>query len=92
MAVDQASAKDGEGEPAITGFVRAVTQPGGMNIDWRKVGAAASIIGGIAVIHGLNTRRWRHFHTFGVVLVIAAAAASRLKDKHAGAAQAPENE
>jgi hypothetical protein len=43
MAVDQASAKDGEGEPAITGFVRAVTQPGGMNIDWKRVGAAGSI-------------------------------------------------
>jgi hypothetical protein len=38
MAVDQASTKDGEEEPAITGFVRAVTQPGGMNIDWRRVG------------------------------------------------------
>jgi hypothetical protein len=87
MAVDQASTKDGEGESAITGFVRAVTQPGGMNIDWRRVGATGSVIGGIAVIYGLRTRRWRYIHTFCTVLVIAAEAAARLKEKHAGAAR-----
>jgi hypothetical protein len=61
-----------------------------MNIDWKRAGAAGSIIGGIAVIHGLRTRRWRYIHNFGVVLVIAAAAAARLKGKYAGAARAAE--
>jgi uncharacterized membrane protein YphA (DoxX/SURF4 family) len=87
MAVDQASTRDGKGEPAITGFVRAVTQPGGMNIDWRRVAATGSIIGGIAVIYGLKTRRWRYIHTSCTVLVIAAEAAAHLKDRYFGAAR-----
>ncbi len=92
MAADLDSAKDGKAKSAITGLVRSVTQPGGKNIDWRKVRAAGAIIGGIAVIHGLKARKWRYIHIFGVVLGIVAAAAARLKDKSAGAAQAPENE
>ncbi len=92
MAADLDPAKDGKAKPAITGLVRSVTQPGGMNIDWKKVRAAGAIIGGIAVIHGLKTRKWRYIHTFGVVLGTVAAAAARLKDKYAAAAQAPESE
>jgi len=46
-----------------------------MNIDWRRVGAAGSVIGGIATMHGLKTRKWCSIHTFGVVLGIAATVA-----------------
>ncbi len=92
MAADLDPAKDGKAKPAITGLVRSVTQPGGINIDWKNVRAAGAVISGIAVIHGLKTRKWRYIHTFGLVLGIFAAAAAGLKDKYAGAAQAPENE
>jgi hypothetical protein len=62
-----------------------------MNIDWKKVGAAGTVIAGIAVIHGMKTRTWRYIHTGGVVLGITAAVAPYLiKRKSAGAAQAPE--
>jgi hypothetical protein len=44
-------------------------------IDWKMVGGVGSIIGGIAVMHGLKTRKWRYIHTFGVALGIVAAAA-----------------
>jgi len=43
--------------------------------DWKRVGAAGSIIGGIATMHGLKTRKWRHIHTVGVALGIAATVA-----------------
>jgi hypothetical protein len=90
MPVGQASTKDKTAKSAITGVVRAVTQPGGKDIDWQKVRAAGVVIGGISVIHGLRHRRWRYIHSFGVVLAIGATAAARLKDKYVGAAQAPE--
>ena len=51
----------------------------GMNIDWRRVGAAGSVIGGIAIMHGLKSRRWRYLHTFGVALGIVATAAPIFK-------------
>ena len=51
----------------------------GMNIDWRRVGAAGSVIGGIAIMHGLKSRRWRYLHTFGVALGIVSTAAPILK-------------
>jgi hypothetical protein len=51
----------------------------GMNIDWRRVGAAGSVIGGIAIMHGLKSRRWRYLHTFGVVLGIVSTVAPILK-------------
>jgi orotate phosphoribosyltransferase-like protein len=50
-----------------------------MIIDWKMVGAAGSIISGIAIMHGLSTRKWRHIHTFGVVLGIAAGVAPLVK-------------
>lgn len=59
-----------------------------MNIDWNKVGAVGSVIGGIAVMHGLTTRKWRYIHTFGVILGILAAVAPHVKRKSANAAQA----
>jgi hypothetical protein len=91
MAVDEASAKDETAEPRITRVVRAVTQPGGMDIDWTKVRAAGGVIAGLSVIHGLRHDRWRYIHTFGVVLEIGAAAAARLKDKYVVTARPPEN-
>lgn len=82
MAVDGASAKDKTAEPRITRVVRAVTQPGGRDIDWTKVSAAGGVIAGLSVIHGLRHHRWRYIHTFGVVLGIGAASAARLKAKY----------
>jgi hypothetical protein len=89
MADDQAPAKDATAEPVIARVVRAVTQPGGRNIDWKRVRAAGAVIAGISVLLGVRHRRWRHTHSFGVALGVAAAAAARLKDKYV---KAPENE
>jgi hypothetical protein len=66
----------------IARVVRAVTQPGGRNIDWKKIRAAGAVIAGLSVILGIRHRRWRYTHTFGVILGVAAAAAARLKDKY----------
>ena len=82
MAGDQASAKDGTANPVVTRVARMVTQPSGMNIDWSKVRAASGVIAGICVLHGVRHRRWRYLHTFGVVLGVAAAAASLLQRKY----------
>jgi len=43
-----------------------------LNVDWKRVGAAGSVIGGIAVLHGLKTRKWRSIHSLGVALGIVA--------------------
>ena len=77
-----ASANDQTAEPAIARVARAVTQPGGMNIDWKKVRAGGAVIAGMSVILGVRHRRWRYTHTAGVVLGIAAATAARFKDKY----------
>ena len=45
-----------------------------MNVDWKRVGAAGSVIGGIAVMHGVKSRKWRTIHSFGVALGIVATA------------------
>jgi hypothetical protein len=37
-----------------------------------KIGAAGSTIGGIAVMHGRKTCKWRSIHSLGVALGIAA--------------------
>ena len=50
-----------------------------MKINWKIVGGAGSVISGIAVMHGLSTRKWRHIHTFGVLLGIAAGIAPFVK-------------
>jgi orotate phosphoribosyltransferase-like protein len=91
MAADEASANEETAEPLITRVVRAVTQPGGMDIDWTKVSAAGAVIAGLSVIHGLRHHRWRYTHTFGVVLGIGAAAAARLEDKYVVTARRPES-
>jgi hypothetical protein len=54
-----------------------------VHINWKVVGGAGSIISGIAVMHGLKTRKWRHIHTFGVCLGIAAGLAPIVKGANA---------
>ena len=88
MAGKQAPAQDAAAEPVIARVVRSVTQPGGRDIDWKKVRAAGVAIAAISVILGVRHRRWRYTHSFGVVLGVAAAAAARLKDKYV---KAPDN-
>lgn len=82
MAVGEASANSGTAESGVVRVVRAVIQPGGMYVDWKKVRAAGAVIAGMSVILGARHRRWRYTHTFGVVLGIAAAAAARLQNKY----------
>ena len=91
MTADQSSDQTGKTRAALTRTVRAVTQPGGMDVDWGKVGAVSSIVGAVAVIHGLKTRSWRYLHTAAVALVVSAAVAGRLKARYAGASQPPGN-
>jgi len=49
------------------------------NFDWKLVGGAGGIIGGIAVMHGLKNRKWRYIHTFGVMLGVVATVAPIVK-------------
>jgi len=49
------------------------------DFDWKLVGGAGSIIGGIAVMHGLKNRKWRYIHTFGVLLGVVATVAPIVK-------------
>jgi hypothetical protein len=91
MTADQSPKQAGNAQPALTRTVRAVTQPGGKDVDWGKVGAVGSIVGAVAVTHGLNTRSWRYLRTAAVALAIGAAAAGFLKARYAAAPPAPEN-
>ena len=91
MTADQSPKQAEKAQAALTRTVQAVTQPGGKDVDWGKVGAVASIVGAVAVIHGLKTRSWRYLHTAAVALVIGAGAAGFLKARYARASQAPEN-
>jgi hypothetical protein len=76
----------------MTRSVRAVTQPGGRNVDWERVGAVASIIGAATVILGFKARSWRYMRTAATGLAISAAVAAHLKNKYAGTSQAPDSE
>jgi hypothetical protein len=91
MTADQSPEQAGKAQAALTKTVRAVTWPGGKDVDWERVRAVGAMIGAAAVIHGLKTRSWRYLHTAAAALAIGAAAAARLKAKYAGAPQAPEN-
>ena len=90
MTADQSPNKAGKAQVALTKTVRAVTKPGGKDVDWEKVRAVGAIIGAVTVLHGLKTRSWRYLHTAATALAIGAAAAARLKARYAGASQAPE--
>ena len=91
MTADQSPKQAGKAQTALATTVRAVTQPGGKDVDWERVGAVGSIVGAVAVIHGLKTRSWRYLHTAAVTLAIGAAVAGRLRAKYAGASQTPDN-
>jgi hypothetical protein len=82
VAADQASTKDQPTNSAIARYAKAVTQPGGMNIDWPKVGAAGDVIVGLTAIRGLRHRKWQYVHNFGVALGFVAVAAALLKKKY----------
>jgi hypothetical protein len=92
MTADQSPTQVGKAQAALSRTVRAVTQPGGKDVDWERVGAVGSIVGAVAVIHGLKTRSWRYLRTAATALVIGARVAARLKAKYAGASQAPDND
>ena len=91
MTADESPKQAGKAQAALTRTVQAVTQPGGADIDWGKVGAVGSIVGAVAVIHGLKTRSWRYLHTAAVALAIGAGAAGFLKARYAGAPPGPED-
>ena len=91
MTADQSPEQAGKVQAALTRTVQAVTEPGGREVDWAKVGAVGSIVGAVAVLHGRTTRSWRYLHTAAVALAIGAAAAGFLKARYAGAPPAPEN-
>jgi hypothetical protein len=82
VAAAQAPAKDQTAESAMARYVRAVTQPGGMDIDWPRVRATGAVIAGLSAIHGLRYRQWQYVHIFGVALGLVAAAAGLLKNKY----------
>jgi hypothetical protein len=92
VAADQASAKNQAAESAIARYALAVTQPGGMNIDWPRVRAIGDVIAGVCALQGLKYRKWEYVHTFGVVLGIVATAAGLLKNKYNKAPRPAENE
>jgi len=91
MTADQSPKQAGKAQAALTRTAQAVTQPGGKDVDWGRVGAVGSIVGAVAVLHGLNTRSWRYLRIAATALVIGAAVAARLKARYAGVSPAPEN-
>ena len=91
MAAEQPAGQAGKAQPEIAGLARAVTRPGGKDVDWERVRAVFALIGAVTVIHGLKSRSWRYIHAAAAALAIGAVAAGRLKDKYAGPSDAPEN-
>ena len=91
MAADQALTMDQTAESVLARYARAVTQPGGRNIDWPRVRATAEIIAGLTAIHGLKYRKWEYVHTFGVVLGLVATAAGLLNKKYGQAPRPAES-
>ena len=91
MAADQALTRDQTAESMLAKYTRAVTQPGGRNIDWPRVRATGEVIAGLTAIHGLRYRKWEYVHTFGVVLGFVATALGLLKKKYGEAPRPAEN-
>jgi hypothetical protein len=79
-------------QPVVTRVVRAVTWPGGKDVNWEKVRAVGAIIGAFTVLYGVRTRSWRYVRNAAEVLAIGAGAAGFLKNRYSGAAQAPESQ
>jgi hypothetical protein len=52
-----------------------------VDIDWKAVSAVGTVIAGIAVLHGMATRRWKDIHTLGVVLGLIAVVAPFVLDE-----------
>jgi hypothetical protein len=52
-----------------------------VDVDWKAVGAIGAVIAGLAVLHGLTSKRWKDAHTLGVVLGLIAAAALHVVDQ-----------
>ena len=90
MAADQSPEQAGNAQAEIIKVVRAVTQPGGIDVDWERVRAVGTIIGALAVLHGIKTRSWRYLRNAAAVLAIGSAAAGFLKNRVAPASQTPE--
>jgi hypothetical protein len=91
MAADEVPVQAGNAEPAFTRVVRAVTQPGGKDINWRWVRAVGVIVGAVAVAHGAKTRTWRVVHSAATALAVGGAIAAFLKNKFVSTPGAPEN-
>ena len=91
MAADQALTRDQTAESMLAKYTRAVTQPGGRNIDWPRVRATGEVIAGLTAIHGLRYRKWEYVHTFGVVLGAVATALGLLKKRYGEAPRPAEN-
>ena len=89
MTADQSPKQAGKAQAALTRTVQAVTRPGGKDVDWGRVGAVGSLVGAVAVIHGLKSRSWRYLHTAAVALAIGAGAAGFLKARYARVPKAP---
>lgn len=70
MAADQEPKQAGKAQAALTKTVRAVTRPGGKDVDWEKVRTVGAIIGAVTLLHGLKTRTWRYTHTAAAALAI----------------------
>jgi hypothetical protein len=78
-------------ESMLAKYTRAVTQPGGRNIDWPRVRATGEVIAGLTAIHGLRYRKWEYVHTFGVMLGLVATALGLLKKRYGEAPRPAEN-
>jgi hypothetical protein len=91
VAADQAPTRDQTAESVLARYARAVTQPGGRNIDWPTVRATGEIVAGLTAIHGLRYRKWEYVHTLGVVLGFVATALGLLKKKYGEAPRPAEN-
>jgi len=88
MATDQALKNtDAARSGRAAHFARAVTHPGGMDIDWSKVRAGSAAVAGLALLHGVRHRRWRYIHIAAVLVGVAAATATVLQKNAASAAQ-----
>jgi len=91
MTADQSPEQAGNPQAALIKTVRAVTRPGGKDVDWERVGAVGSMVGAVVVIFGLKTRSWRYLRTAAVALAIGASVAGHLKARYGGTSQAPDN-